>query len=128
MGSDGFQVAHEVARRSVGKRVALHVEYRLGEPGAGQRVADIVHVEEPVDVRVARVGYLPGAAQFHERIGTQRRKREYTARTQRTPALAQRASSSLHHCSMRLEKIMSTLPVPTGSGLRVGRDSVEATQ
>jgi len=89
-GAHGFEVRGEPAQLRVGQGVVLDVEHRRGETGAHQRIAQIVHVDEMVDVTL-RVHLSPGRAQFAQRIATEERREKQAVRLQRGSNLDQRA-------------------------------------
>ena len=57
----------------------IDVEHRCREPGAHQRVAEIVHVDESQHMAV-RIDHSPCSAQLSQRIGTEAGEAEQAAR------------------------------------------------
>ena len=110
-----LRVAHEPADIRVGQRVELHVHHRFGETGAQHRIAQVVHVDKAIDVRVS-IGGRPGARSSLSVSGPKlvkvrsppgRSTREHSRKT---------ASGSAHHCSIRLLKTRSVEVSAKASG------------
>lgn len=68
--SERLQVAHQAIHRRISERQPLSVQYRLRQASPDQGIADIVHVEEGIDM-VMWVGGLPTAPQFDQGIRPQ---------------------------------------------------------
>src|SRR5579863_4340824 len=80
-GAYGFEVAHDRHGVTVGELGAVDVQHGFLQAGADQRVTDVVHVEEAVDVIVS-VGFRPGAAQLLQSVGAEGGEGEEALRLQ----------------------------------------------
>src|SRR5882672_3082464 len=83
--ADRLEVTHQGSYLGVGQGQVLHIHHRIDEPGADHHVADVVHIDEAVDVDPAVAG--AGRAQFFQRVGSERGKHQQTARPQYALAL-----------------------------------------
>ena len=55
MGTYGLEIAHDADDIVISECEALDIEHRGGKPGAYQRIADIVHIDESADMHVIRI-------------------------------------------------------------------------
>ena len=98
------------ARHRIGQRQVLHVHHRIGEARRDQHVADVVHVDEAVHVRVpvdaARYALraAPSACRARRCVNM---KSPPGSSTRRISANAR--GRSFTHCSARLDHTSSTL-------------------
>ena len=76
--SGGAQLAPQALRFAVRDGQAFGVHNRLGEARPYERIANVVHVDEAVNVRVT-IDLGPDRAQFLEGVRTERCKRQESA-------------------------------------------------
>lgn len=72
-GTTGRKIAKQRVAARIGNRQAIDVQHRVTEPRPHQGIANVVHIEEAMDVLEA-VDLAPGFAEPGQRIGTESRK------------------------------------------------------